>query len=73
MVEDFNELNSDELIACIPCPACSKERMMVFAREKVKAKVSVRCHKCGRLIVFNLDEMSAKLTKPLKGGVNKFK
>lgn len=59
----------EEYKGVIPCPFC-KEKTMV--KKNAHGQASHRC-KCGKIIMFDYDKMTAEPMKPLRGAAKYFR
>ncbi len=53
----------------IPFPCCEKEKKLVFISGR--GRVSDKCPCCGKIALFDLDLMTARRYKPVRGAVSR--
>ncbi len=54
---------STSIKGIINCPLCSKQKFYVY--NNARGLLSVRCANCGRPILLDSDNLTAKVTRPM--------
>lgn len=62
---------AEKLKGLISFPCCPKEKAMAY--ESSHGRISLKCPKCGRFVIFDLDKMTAYMSRAIKGASHKFK
>ena len=62
--EDFQE----EIKGIIHFPCCHKEKKLVFISGR--GRVSDKCPRCGKIALFDMDMMTSRRYKPVRGATS---
>lgn len=68
---DRAHANIEQVKDMIPFPCCPREKIIVCVNSRGRA--SIKCPHCGKIALFDFDEMTATIISPIRGAVHKLK
>lgn len=61
---------AEKIKGMIAYPCCPKNKVMVYT--SARGRVSVKCPKCGKFIIFDYDNMTAEIGEVARGATHRF-